>query len=549
MHEPASSAKSAASIDRATRLGHGRATGNYMTRYVRSGLIWHACLLIVGGASSLALTIFVVRQIGSTGFWYDESVQFWMSLGADPFGQPFTRPGRLLDAIALNGMDNLDPGGFTVLLRWWIRAGSDPFWQRTLPLLFFFAAAGGLALIGWRKYRQLPFALTCALVPAMFPMLLDYSTEVRAYSMEFAGVVIGCALVDRIALRPARDSLLLTAGVIFGFFLSSRYAYGLFTAAATFSLVASCHMRRAIGLSTTRLADLVAMAVPVAAAALLIVVYALWPQYTGRMTYKGGALLEYFANTTAASKSFTTLLALLARNLLGPAGLPVTAAALGGSLVLLHKKAWMPETLKRVGETIGRGDFGPFGLLCLAALPISLLVWRWHPWDMSAKWSLWLHGLSAVAVVNISAAVLASMPARKTRAGSLTAIVLLAIVALLDIRLASYQRPGWPSLLPELKKLETLEPSSKSVAVDLLDYPTIRYFYEYGPLVGSHIYPGAFSNARWYGPQETIDENIRFLVSGRSIEMASRNFAPARIIADPQLPAHLFRVEPTTPNR
>jgi hypothetical protein len=362
--------------------------------------------------------------------------------------------------------------------------------------------------------------------------------------MEFAGVVIGCALVDRIVLRPARDSFLLTAGTIFGFFLSSRYAYGLFTAAAAFALVASCHMRRVIGLPTTRLADLVAMIVPVAAAALLIAVYALWPQYTGRMTYKGGALLEYFANTTASSKSLTTMLALLAGNLLWPAGLPVTAAGLGGSLVLLRRKAWMPEALKRAGETIVRGDFVAFGLLCLAALVISLLVWRWHPWDMSAKWSLWLHGLSAVAVVKISAAVLGSMSTRKARTGGLTPMVLLAIVALLDIRLATYQRSGWPSLLPELKKLEILEPSSKSVAVDLLDYPTIRYFYEYGPLAGSHIYPSTLSNP-WYGPQETINENIRFLVSGRSIEMANKNFAPARIVADPQLPAHLFRVELT----
>jgi hypothetical protein len=538
--------ENAAPSDRGAPSGNTRVMRSFwMIGKVPSGL-WSVLLFVTGGASSLALIIFATRHIGSIGFWFDESVQFWMSLGEDPFAQPFSRRGRLADAIHFNGINNLDPGGFTVLLRWWMHAGTDPFWQRTLPLLFFCAGAAALALIGRRNYRSFPFALLCCLVPALFPMLLDYSMEVRAYSMEFAGVVIGCALVDRIALRPVRDPFLLAAGAIFGFFLSSRYAYTLFTAAAMFALIASCHMRRVIGAPTTRLADLVAMAVPVMAVASLIAVYALWPQYRARISYQGGALLEYFASSTAASKSLMGMLGMLGSNLLGPAGLPVTVAALAGSLVLLRKKVWMGISLRRAGESMLSGDFVPFGLLCLAALVLSGLAWRWHPWDMSTKWSLWLQALSAVAVVRISAAVLARMPARATEAGGLISLALLLIAALLALRLATYHRSAWPSLLPELQRLESLQPRSESVAIDQLDYPTVRYFYEYGPLVGSHIYPGAFRYSYRRGPKQLIDANTRFLVSGRTIEGASRNFAPARIVADPDLPPHLFRVEPTS---
>jgi len=515
-----------------------------ITSRLSSGLPWDVCVLILVGASIGALAIFAARHIGSTGFWFDESVQFWMSLGEHPFAPPFSRPGRLADAIWSNGQHNLDPGGFTVLLRWWIRAGTAPWWQRMLPFLFFLIAAGGLALIGWRKYRSVPFALLCALVPAMFPMLLDYSTEVRAYSMEFAGVVIGCALLDRIALHPSQDRFLLAAGIIFGFFLSSRYSYALFTGAAALALIVICRMRRAIGLPTTRIADLVVAAVPLAAVTLLIALYALWPQYRGRMSYQGGALLEYFRNATASSKSFQVLLTTLARNLLGPAGLPVTAAALAGGVVLAGRKTWMPGPLQRIAEITMRSEFAPFGLLCLFALLISLLAWRWHPWDMSAKWSLWLQGLSAVAVVKVSAAALATLTVRFTKVGGLIGLMLLVGVAVLDIRLATYQRSGWPSLIPELKKLESLAPSSESVAIDLHDYPTARYFYEYGPLAGSDIYPRVFSSSYWYGSQPNVNQNIRFLVSGRSIEAATKYFAPVRIVADPELPPHLFRVEP-----
>ena len=209
----------------------------------------------------------------------------------------------------------------------------------------------------------------------------------------------------------------------------------------------------------------------------------------------------------------------------------------------------MGISLRRLGENMVRGDFAPFGLLCLAALVLSGLAWRWHPWDMSTKWSLWLQALSAVAVVRISAAVLASMPARATQAGGLIGLALLLIAALLDVRLATYHRSGWPSLVPELQRLESLEPHSESAAIDQLDYPTVRYFYEYGPLPGSHIYPGAFRHSYWLGPKQLIDENTRFLVSGRTIEAARRNFAPAHIVADPDLPPHLFRVEPATQNQ
>ena len=82
--------------------------------------------LILVGASSLALAIFAARHIGSTGFWFDESVQFWMSLGEHPFAPPFTRSGRLADAIWSNGQHNLDPGD----LRYCCAGGSGPEPQR-----------------------------------------------------------------------------------------------------------------------------------------------------------------------------------------------------------------------------------------------------------------------------------------------------------------------------------------------------------------------------------------------------------------------------------
>src|SRR5579871_5397376 len=141
-----------------------------------------------GAGTLLALVLFALHSLDNIGVWFDEAVQFWMSRGADPFGAPFTRPGRLIDAVHLNGRDNLDPGGFTLLLHWWLHGGTDPVWLRILPFIFFVLGAATLALIGWQRFRSLPFALFCAVVPVPYPMLLYFATELRAYSMEFAGI-------------------------------------------------------------------------------------------------------------------------------------------------------------------------------------------------------------------------------------------------------------------------------------------------------------------------------------------------------------------------
>jgi hypothetical protein len=541
-------------------------TASSVTTERASPAIWcampSAALALIGACTVWAFVRFARWHLSNIGIWFDEAVQFWMSRGADPYGPPFTKPGGLIDTVHYNGVDNLDPGGFTILLRWWLHGGTGPVWQRTLPLIFFVIGVAALALIGWRRFRSLPFALLCALLTVPYSLLLYFATELRAYSMEFAGIAVGCALIDRIALKPANERLLLVAGTTFGFFLTSRYAFALFTAAAAFALIVSCHLRRREDAPTTRLADLPAMAVPVMAVALIVARYALWPQFRARIAYHDGAMLQYFASTTAAGKSPTEILSALAHNLLGFAGLPITVAALAGLLVLLQsagpgvQSGPIRARLHGLANLVEGADLTPICLTCLVALILSALTWRWHPWDMSAKWSLWLHGLSAVVVVQFAAAALAGgldvkllsrvLPARWP-ATAVTGVALLLAAAVMDVRLATYHRPMWPSLVGELTALESLKPEAGTVAIDLYDYPTLRYLYEYGAVPVGMIYPSAFRSSYENYNEATrslIASDTRFLVSGRKAEDAIKFFAPTRILLDPELPPHLYRVEP-----
>jgi len=490
----------------------------------------------LGLAIVAALWPFATWHLSRTGFWYDESMQFWMSLGLDGFGPPLEPRGTLGDVLKQNAIANLDPGGFSLLLNLWTDYGTSGPWQRTLPLLFFAAGMVGLGMLAWTWRRSIPFAFAAGLVPVLYPILLDYSAEVRAYSMEFAGVVIGCLMLARLLKKPRIRSALL-AGIVMGFFMTSRYSYALFAAAAFLTLAIAWRHRRSV------LVLLAAFAVPLAISGALILFLTFLPQYQARIAYQGGAFLEYFRFATATGKSAGEIAAKAAANLLMPAGLPISILAFFGVLALA------PASWRR---RIGVGSISPatasFGVLALAVLVLTVLVWPWHPWDMKIKWSIWLNALSAVAVVRLTAGLLeyAGSPDESGwEARRWITVGLLTVFVAFDLRLAFYRQPEGNTVVPALRYLEGVEPSASLVAVDHYWYPTVRYWYEYGSFAGSRLYPSSFRLPYWNGPDPLVSPpQTRFLITPRSFEDAKAGFSHAKIVADPSLPRHLFRVEP-----
>jgi hypothetical protein len=496
---------------------------------------WLAIALLCA-VEATALGVFASWHLSRTAFWYDESMQFWMSLGLDGFGPPHTPPGRFWDVVRNNAIANLDPGGFTIIMWLWLKLATGEGWQRVLPFIFFLFGMACFGWMGWARRRSIPFAFFSGLVPACDPLVLDYATEVRAYSMEFAGIAFGCILLDKLTLR--RDMLLtLFTGIMFAVFLASRYSFSLFAVAAFFALAvitfADTSINRRQG--AVRLA---AFAAPIAIAAAVIFVVAFLPQYKIRMSPNEGAYLQYLAAGTAAGKFWNDLLTMLARNLFGPYGIALTLSALLGT-------AWLTPWRAQLGlGQLAHAD-ALFSLLSLAAIMISALVWRWHPWDMTQKWSLWLHALSAVAIVRLISSVLAwAAPPRASgfETDARVAAVMIFGILTLDLRLATYRRGG-NDLTPVLDYLERAAPVPGSVAVDTHWYPTLRYFYEYGPFVGSALYPSAFRLPNWTGPKPLVSLQTRYLVTPLA-EQARALFKGYEITRDPDLPDQLFRVEP-----
>jgi hypothetical protein len=486
---------------------------------------------VLGAFEFAALGAFAAWHLWRTGFWFDESDQFWVSLGS--LGPPLSPLGSFRTVILANAVANLDPGGFTIIVWLWLKFATSEVWQRALPFIFFLLGMGCFGWLGWTRRRSIPFAVLSSLVPACDPLLLDYATEFRAYSMEFAGIAIGCVLLDRVTSGPDMRPALL-AGVVFALFLGSRYSFGLFTAAAFFALAVTTFTDKSIDRRQAAV-RLAAFAAPIAIAATVIFRVSFLPQYKYNIV-NDFALFQYFAPSTAGGKSWDYIMEMLARNLLGPYGMALTLSALLGA-ALLTPRRWR----ERLGVDQLSQEDAMFGALSLAALVLSALVWRWHPWDLTHRWSLWLHGLSAVALVRLAAGVLAwvAPPSLSGIASDarITAVIIVGILAL-DLRLATHRRGG-ETLAPVLAYLERAAPSPGSVSVLPRWYPTLRYFYEYGAFAGSKLYPSSF---RFNSP----DSQTRYLVTSQDLEHARSMFKGYTITYDPALPALLFRVEPMT---
>jgi hypothetical protein len=150
-----------------------------------------------------------------------------------------------------------------------------------------------------------------------------------------------------------------------------------------------------------------------------------------------------------------------------------------------------------------------------------------------------------VAVVHIAAGLLALVapshaPSRETD-GRLALLMILGVAAL-DLRLALYRRPP-NTLVPALTYLESAAPAAGQVAVDVHWYPTARYFYEYGALSGSRIYPASFSFPDLNALDSLVSPRTQFLVTPLSLQDARARFPRATISREPDWPAYLFRVE------
>jgi hypothetical protein len=181
------------------------------------------------------IVVFAANNLGYRGLWWDEAAQFWVSQGLSSYSSPFSPPRGVRDVVRMNCLENLDPGGFSALLHLWGAGGRGLEWLRTLPLAAFVVGSLALGVLGWRLTRSALFAAAACAAASLFPAMLYFALEIRAYSMEMAGVAVGALALEYFHERPSAPRALLLGSISAGF-LTSRYSF-LFAALTLAALV------------------------------------------------------------------------------------------------------------------------------------------------------------------------------------------------------------------------------------------------------------------------------------------------------------------------
>jgi hypothetical protein len=491
-------------------------------------------LLLLGLAIAAALVVFAARSLPYAGVHYDEGVQFWISRGVSPLADPWTPAGGLRAVLHLNSTANLDPGGFSLLLHFWLRASTGLPWIRALSLLFFLSGCLALGLLAWHWHPAPWFALFAVAVPLAYPLLLQHAPEIRAYGMEFAGVVWGCLALSW-AVRGAPGLALAGLGV--GFFLASRYSYAIFVAALGAVVAATLHgrWRRGELASARDLAPYVDLVGLTAVGAALVYVFGVRLQQSRILD---GA--DYIQGATLAGKSPSATVDLLAVNLLSWPALPLSAGAF---------LALAPPRLRRGWLGSFGADPGSCALyrLALATLALSAAVWWWHPWDMRQRWSLYLHALSAVVVVRLALDSFRALErqAGGTRARYVSVGVAVAAILACSAHAATYRRTHFQEMTAALAFLESQALLPGSVAVQGHSYPPLRYLYEHGPRAGRSLYAAKFHLPPiWTDPAPLLDERLRYLLG----VWPDDAIPSERRVDDASLPPNLHRLRGPGPS-
>lgn len=174
----------------------------------------------------LGVIIFCVVFQFSPFLWFDESGQFWISQGLNHDSAPLSSIGDIFDVIENNKFYNLDPGGFGVILHFWLKLGTNYVWMRILPLLFFIGAVFCLGHLLYRWTKNLDVSLLMCFVLLLSDTIYPMAFEIRAYSMELLGVMLTIEMLEYIKQGCQVKSLLIWS-IILSFFMTSRYSFAI----------------------------------------------------------------------------------------------------------------------------------------------------------------------------------------------------------------------------------------------------------------------------------------------------------------------------------
>lgn len=491
------------------------------------------------------------NNLDYTGIWYDETASFWISQGLHNYSE-INEPGKGIRKVILeNRYSNLDPGGHSVLLHFWTIVRQDIVWLRLLSFTFFLFSVIAMGFLAWEWTSSFVISLFAMFLPFAYDPILYYAFEIRAYSMEIAGIILGSLFLARFFNKPNFSNLLIL-GILCALFMWFRYTYIVFVLAASCSCLffvftkPNDECKRLLSISY-------AFWVPVIVSGLLIFYVSLWYHLNHGMS------LDYMSKWIAKGKSFAQLLHFFKINFFSFPALPTTAALLAFFVLRPFVRRFFPRFYTKIFHAGFSPDIAPFYWLILTAQIFFFLISiaGYTPWDISKMWSLHLIGISMIAaLLLITECFRIFLILYKKNLfcclrliGKSVPIFALMVAGLLAFHAATYRHIYKVNLASAIEYLNSLNLSKGSVFVAGYEIPAIRYLYEFGPYKDSDKYPYIFrfqKGSEW-DKSVTINaaaEGLQYFITVQSPEDLTKRLVEREAKKVAGVP-HLLMIEPS----
>ena len=202
-------------------------------------------LYVITGLFVVTLAYLFVGQMSYPALWYDESGQFYIAAGLNHYSAPNSAWGGIRDIWVNNYSYNLDPGGFSVILRLWQSIATHEYWIRLLPFTFFFIYLYFLYKIVVRLTNNKFVAVAVLLLNVVqlpdTEKLYERIADIRSYPMEMCGAAVFFWMFVNLDISKIKNIVALSLCLCF--FCTSRY--GFIISSFSFSLLVIYYLLKA----------------------------------------------------------------------------------------------------------------------------------------------------------------------------------------------------------------------------------------------------------------------------------------------------------------
>ena len=196
---------------------------NKLDKMVSLKIMNFVFFIIVTGVYVILFILVSANLRSAHLLWFDEAGQFWISKGLNHYSDPLQTPQGVSDVIENNINYNLDPGGFSILLYIWTKASNSFLWLRLLPFLFFTGTIVAFIYLSYKWTKNLKIGLLMGFLPFLFPSIVSMGIEIRAYSMEYLGVVLAIISIESLKDKASNFRFFIF-GSLLSIFMASRYS-------------------------------------------------------------------------------------------------------------------------------------------------------------------------------------------------------------------------------------------------------------------------------------------------------------------------------------